>query len=225
VSMVQPDLKMLVAYSSVSHLGFVVLGIFALTEEGMQGSVIQMINHGLSTGALFLLVGMIYDRRHTRQLSDYGGLARQMPVYASFFMIVMLSSAGLPGLNGFVGEFLILLGSFNSKFLASNAYAIIAAIGVILAAVYLLWSYQRMFFGKLENPANENLPDLSKREWAVLVPVIVFIVWIGFSPNTFLEKTAAASKHVVQQIQDARRGVRTAQSSHAPPSSSHRPAE
>lgn len=225
VSMVQPDLKMLVAYSSVSHLGFVVLGIFAITEEGMQGSVIQMINHGLSTGALFLLVGMIYDRRHTRQLSDYGGLARQMPVYASFFMIVMLSSAGLPGLNGFVGEFLILLGSFNSKFLASNAYAIFAASGVVLAAVYLLRSYQRMFFGKLENPANENLPDLSKREWAVLVPVIIFIVWIGCYPNTFLEKSAAASRHVVQQIQDARRGVRTAQSSSSLPSSSHRPAE
>jgi NADH-quinone oxidoreductase subunit M len=208
VSMIQADFKKLVAYSSVSHLGFVVLGIFALNEEGMQGSVIQMVNHGLSTGGLFLLVGMIYDRRHTRLIKDFGGLAKQMPVYAAFFMIVMLSSVGLPGLNGFVGEFLILLGAFKSQFLGSHGYAIFGATGVILAAVYLLWSYQRVFFGKLENPENQKLIDLSRREIAVLIPVVVFIVWIGFYPNTFLEKSAAASKHVIQQVENARLGIR-----------------
>jgi NADH-quinone oxidoreductase subunit M len=208
VSMVQADLKKLVAYSSVSHLGFVVLGIFALNEEGMQGGVIQMINHGLSTGALFLLVGMIYDRRHTRMIKDFGGLAKQMPVYAAFFMIVMLSSVGLPGLNGFVGEFLILLGAFKSQLLGTPTYAIVGASGVIFAAVYLLWSYQRVFFGKLENPDNGKLLDLNMREIAVLVPVLVFIVWIGFYPKTFLDKSAASSKHVIQQIENARLGIR-----------------
>ncbi len=207
VSIVQPDMKKLVAYSSVSHLGFVVLGIFALNTEGLQGSIIQMINHGLSTGALFLLVGMIYDRRHTRMIRDFGGLAKRMPVYAAFFMIVMLSSVGLPGLNGFVGEFLILLGAFNSQMLNSPWYAIIAATGVILAAVYLLWSYQRVFFGKLDNPENEKLKDLDRREWFVLVPVVVFIVWIGVYPSTFLEKSEASTRKLVQQIQDARRGT------------------
>jgi len=206
VSMVQPDLKKLVAYSSVSHLGFVVLGIFALTEEGMQGSVIQMINHGLSTGALFLLVGMIYDRRHTRMIKDYGGLARVMPVFAAFFMIVALSSAGLPGLNGFIGEFLILLGAFNSQFYATPWYAIAAGTGVIFAAVYLLWSYQRVFFGKITNPENEKLVDLSVREWAVLVPIVIFIVWIGFYPSTFLNKSAATSRQLIHQIENARKG-------------------
>lgn len=207
VSMVQPDLKKLVAYSSVSHLGFVVLGIFALTEEGMQGSVIQMINHGLSTGALFLLVGMVYDRRHTRMIKDFGGIARVMPVFAACFMIVALSSAGLPGLNGFIGEFLILLGSFKSQFLATPWYAILAGSGVIFAAAYLLWSYQRIFFGKLTNPENEKLVDLSGRELAVLIPVIVFIVWIGVYPATFLGKSEAASRHVIQQIENARKGL------------------
>ncbi len=209
VSIVQPDMKKLVAYSSVSHLGFVVLGIFALNEEGMQGSIIQMINHGLSTGALFLLVGMIYDRRHTRMIKDFGGLAKQMPVYAAFFMIVMLSSVGLPGLNGFVGEFLILLGAFKSQLLDNHWFAIFGATGVILAAVYLLWSYQRMFFGKLENPANQMLKDLNLREWVVLVPVVIFIVWIGFYPSTFLGKSEASTKQLIQQIHDARRGVKT----------------
>ncbi len=213
VSIVQPDMKKLVAYSSVSHLGFVVLGIFALNEEGMQGSIIQMVNHGLSTGGLFLLVGMIYDRRHTRMIKDFGGLAKPMPVYATFFMIVMLSSVGLPGLNGFVGEFLILLGAFKSQLLDNHWFAIFAATGVILAAVYLLWSYQRMFFGKVVNPANESVKDLNLREWAVLVPVVLFIVWIGFYPGTFLGKSEASTKQLIQQIQDARRGVqvRTAQ--------------
>ncbi|MCC6398965.1 MAG: NADH-quinone oxidoreductase subunit M [Bacteroidetes bacterium] len=207
VSTVQPDLKKLVAYSSVSHLGFVVLGILALNEEGVQGGVLQMVNHGLSTGALFLLVGMIYDRRHTRMIKDYGGLARVMPVFAARFMIVMLSSVGLPGLNGFVGEFLILLGSFTSQFLGSPWYAIVGTTGVILAAVYLLWSYQRVFFGRVENPENKQLTDLSVREWCVLVPVLVFIVWIGVHPGTFLDKSATATRQTVQRFEDARRAV------------------
>lgn len=206
VSMVQPDMKKLVAYSSVSHLGFVVLGIFSLTEEGMQGSVIQMVNHGLSTGALFLLVGMIYDRRHTRMINDFGGIAKIVPVFATFFMIVALSSAGLPGLNGFVGEFLILLGSFKSQFLGSPSYAIVGASGVIFAAVYLLWSYQRIFFGTVTKEENQKLKDLSLREWFVLVPVLIFIVWIGFFPGTFLEKSSASSHQLIHQIDAARRG-------------------
>jgi NADH-quinone oxidoreductase subunit M len=208
VSMVQPDLKKLVAYSSVSHLGFVVLGIFALDEEGMQGAVIQMVNHGLSTGALFLLVGMLYDRRHTKLIRDFGGLSKVMPAYAAIFMIVMLSSAGLPGLNGFVGEFLILLGAFTSPVLGSKAFAVIAATGVILAAVYLLWSYQRVFFGTLDNPSNKSLKDLKVREWLVLVPILVFIVWIGVYPKTFLDKTAASSRHLLEQVERGRLGAR-----------------
>ncbi len=209
VSMVQPDLKKLVAYSSVSHLGFVVLGIFALNEEGVQGSVIQMVNHGLSTGALFLLVGMIYDRRHTRMIKDFGGIARIMPVYATFFMVVMLSSAGLPGLNGFVGEFLILLGSFKSTVLGTPVYAILGATGVIFAAVYLLWSYQRVFFGTVTDDHNRSLKDLNVREWAVLVPVIVFIVWIGWFPSTFMDKSALATQQVVRRLELARHGMLT----------------
>jgi NADH-quinone oxidoreductase subunit M len=165
-----------------------------------------MVNHGLSTGALFLLVGMIYDRRHTRMIKEYGGIARVMPVFATFFMIVALSSAGLPGLNGFVGEFLILIGAFKSQFFASPWYAICGASGVIFAAVYLLWSYQQVFFGNVTKAENENLRDLSTREWAVLVPVLVFIVWIGFYPSTFLNKSAAASKALIQQIESARKG-------------------
>jgi NADH-quinone oxidoreductase subunit M len=207
VSMVQADIKKLVAYSSVSHLGFVVLGIFALTEEGMQGSVLQMVNHGLSTGALFLLVGMIYDRRHTRLIKDFGGLAKPMPVYAAFFMIVMLSSIGLPGLNGFVGEFLILLGTFRSPVLGSPWYAIIASTGVILAAVYLLWSYQRIFFGKNDKPENQKLADLNGRELAVLIPVVFFIVWIGIYPGTFLGKSEATTKQLIHRLEAARRGT------------------
>lgn len=205
VSMVQTDMKKLVAYSSVSHLGFVVLGIFALTEEAVQGAIIQMVNHGLSTGALFIIVGMIYDRRHTRLIAEFGGLAKVMPLYATFFMIVSLSSIGLPGLNGFIGEFLILLGSFKSEFLDTQAYAIAAATGVIFAAVYLLWMYQRVMFGTVTKPANAALRDLSKREIVVLTSVILFIVWIGVYPTTFLKSTASASKRIVQMMGDAKR--------------------
>jgi len=208
VSTVQPDLKKLVAYSSVSHLGFVVLGILALNEEGFQGSVIQMINHGLSTGALFVLVGMIYDRRHTRMIADFGGLAAVTPVYAAFFMVIMLSSVGLPGLNGFVGEFLILLGAFRSVALGSPVYAIFAAGGVILAAVYLLWSYQRVFFGTVTHDANRGVADMTPREWAVLVPIVILVIWIGLYPSTFLDKSAASARRLIEQVETARRGDR-----------------
>jgi NADH-quinone oxidoreductase subunit M len=200
VSMVQTDMKKLVAYSSVSHLGFVVLGICALTEEGIQGSIIQMINHGLSTGALFLIVGMIYERRHTRLIADFGGLAKVMPVMSTLLLIISLSSIGLPGLNGFVGEFLILLGSFGSPHL-SPWFAIIAATGVVFAAVYLLWMYQRVIFGKITHPENARLADLSTRELAVLLPVLVFVVWIGISPGTFLSLSSSKAKEIVVTLE------------------------
>ncbi len=210
VAMVQTDIKKLVAYSSVSHLGFVVLGIFSMTEEGIQGAIIQMINHGLSTGALFLLVGMIYDRAHTRIIGDFGGAAKVMPVYASFFMIISLSSIGLPGLNGFVGEFLILIGSFKSTFLNSRAYTVIGALGVILAAVYLLWMYQRVMLGPLKNNGEvhgHRLTDISLREIVALAAIVLFVVWIGVYPSTFLSKSAPAAKHLVEQMENARSGL------------------
>jgi NADH-quinone oxidoreductase subunit M len=182
VSMMQTDMKKLVAYSSVSHLGFVMLGLFAFNMQGLQGGVIQMVNHGLSTGALFFLVGVIYERRHTRMISEYGGIAKVMPVYATFFMIVVLSSIGLPGLNGFVGEFLILVGAFKAK----AVFGILAASGVIFAAVYLLWMYQRVFFGEVVKEANKKLTDLTFTEKAILTLLLIFIVWIGVHPTTFL---------------------------------------
>ncbi|MGA9364985.1 MAG: NADH-quinone oxidoreductase subunit M [Bacteroidota bacterium] len=201
VSMVQKDIKKLVAYSSVSHLGFVVLGIFAMNEEAIQGSLIQMVNHGLSTGALFLIVGMIYERRHTREITEFGGLCKVMPVLATFFMIISLSSIGLPGLNGFVGEFLILLGSFQSRFLNTPTYAILAASGVVLSAVYILWMYQRVMFGSVTKAENQSLKDLSVREIAVLVPIAAFVFWIGIYPSSFLGKSAASTKALVQQVE------------------------
>lgn len=185
VAMVQKDVKKLVAYSSVSHLGFVVLGIFALNTVAVQGAIIQMINHGLSTGALFLIVGMIYDRAHTREISDFGGIAKQMPVFAAFFMVATLASIGLPGLNGFVGEFLILNGAFFSELYANKIYAVLAAIGVILAAAYMLWMYQRVMFGPITKEENKKLLDLDGREIALLVPLVVFLVWIGIRPVDF----------------------------------------
>lgn len=185
VAMVQKDVKKLVAYSSVSHLGFVVLGIFAFNTVAVQGAVIQMINHGLSTGALFLIVGMIYDRAHTRQISDFGGIAKQMPVFAVFFMIATLASIGLPGLNGFIGEFLILNGSFFSELYANKAYAVLAAIGVILAAAYMLWMFQRVMFGPITNEENKKLVDLNGREIGLLIPLVIFMVWIGIRPVDF----------------------------------------
>ncbi|MBM3128160.1 MAG: NADH-quinone oxidoreductase subunit M [Chloroflexi bacterium] len=183
VSAVQRDIKSLVAFSSVSHLGFVMLGLFAFNAQGMSGGILQMINHGLSTGALFLLVGMLYERRHTRLIADFGGVAKVMPIYAAFLLIVMFSSVGLPGLNGFVGEFLILVGAFR----ANVWYAVFAATGVVLSAIYLLWMYQRVMNGPLTRDENKSLKDLSPREIALLVALVVFIVWIGVYPRTFLD--------------------------------------
>ena len=197
VAMVQPDLKKMVAYSSVSHLGFVMLGIFALTNQGVQGGLLQMINHGLSTGALFLIVGMIYERRHTRLIADFGGLAKRIPIFTVFFMVVTLSSIGLPGLNGFVGEFLILLGTF----LAHRWYAVVAAVGVILAAVYMLTMFQRVMFGKLDKEENKTLVDLSRREIAVLVPIVLLIVLIGVYPNVFLKKMEPTVNRLIEVVQ------------------------
>jgi len=184
VAMVQADVKKLVAYSSVAHLGFVMLGIFALNVEGLEGSIIQMVNHGLSTGGLFLLVGMLYERRHTRMIADFGGIAKPMPVYAALFGIVLMSSVGLPMLNGFVGEFLILLGAFK----AAPLFTVAATLGVILAACYLLWMFRRVMFGPVENPENRGLIDLGLREKAVLVTLLIPIFWIGIYPETFLRR-------------------------------------
>jgi len=200
VAWVQPDMKKLVAYSSVSHLGFCVLGIFALNQTAIEGSILQMVNHGLSTGALFLLVGVIYERRHTRMLADYGGIARTMPVYATLFIISMLSSVGLPGLNGFVGEFLILSGSFKTQPKA----AIIAATGVILAAIYLLWLVQRVFFGPITNEENRNIPEIAWNEFAAMVPLVVLMVWIGVHPNTFLRKMTPSVEQLLSVVERGR---------------------
>ena len=200
VAMVQTDMKKLVAYSSVAHLGFVVLGIFALTQESMQGAVIQMINHGLSTGALFLLVGIIYERTHTREIAKYGGIAKVVPIYATFLLIASLSSIGLPGLNGFVGEFLILLGSFKSSVLLNRWFTIFATSGVIFAAIYLLWMYQRVAFGKVTNEKMQKLEDMNKRELLILIPIFIFIVWIGIYPSTFLNVSKSSSKNVIEQV-------------------------
>lgn len=197
LSIVQKDMKKLVAYSSVSHLGFVVLGMFALTVESMQGAVIQMVNHGLSTGALFLIVGMLYERRHTKEIAAYGGIRKVMPVFAGIFLLVSLSSIGLPGLNGFIGEFLILAGSFGSFNLGTNWYTIISSTAVILSAVYLLWLYQRVMLGPLDKEENKSLKDISKLEYASLLPLIVFIIWIGVYPNTFLRITDKSVKKVL----------------------------
>ncbi len=201
VAMVQPDMKKLVAYSSVAHLGFVVLGIFAMTEEAVQGAVIQMINHGLSTGALFLLVGVIYERTHSREIAYYGGIAKLIPVYCAVLMITSLSSIGLPGLNGFIGEFLILLGSFKSSVLNSWWFTVFAASGVIFAAVYLLWMYQRVVFGTVKNPELQNkLTDMTARELIVIVPILIFIVWIGIYPSTFLDMTRLSTEKILRSV-------------------------
>jgi NADH-quinone oxidoreductase subunit M len=200
VSMMQKDLKRLVAFSSVSHLGFVMLGLFTFTMPGVQGGIIQMINHGLSTGALFLIVGVIYERRHTRMIAEFGGLSTPMPIYAAIFMIVALSSIGLPGLNGFVGEFLILLGAFKTNI----TYAVIAATGVIFAACYMLWMFQRVMFGQVTNEKNKDLKDLSWREISLFIPLILFIVWIGVYPNTFLEKTQASTQNFLAMMEKAK---------------------
>jgi NADH-quinone oxidoreductase subunit M len=197
VAMVQPDLKKLVAYSSVSHLGFVVLGIAALNTQGVQGAVYQMLNHGVSTGGLFLIVGMLSDRRHTRLISEFGGLKKVMPHLVAVFFLVTLSSIGLPGLNGFVGEFLILLGTFR----AHPAMAAFATTGVIWSATYMLWMFQRVNYGQLTNEKNAHLPDLSPREWAVLVPIVALTILMGVLPNLFLKPIGPSVDRMLNQIQ------------------------
>jgi NADH-quinone oxidoreductase subunit M len=211
MSLVQTDMKRLVAYSSVSHLGFVMLGLMALSAEGLTGGVYQMLNHGVSTGALFLLVGMLYERRHTRLISEYGGLARQVPLIATVFVIVTLSSVGLPGTNGFVGEFLILSGTWLSRLRHSAVFSTLAATGVILGAVYMLLLVERVFFGKLTNDHNRHLPDLSLREGFVLAPMIALIVVMGLLPQPFLAPAKPAVDRLVQRFQqtEARLGVPT----------------
>ncbi|HPD33529.1 MAG TPA: NADH-quinone oxidoreductase subunit M [Candidatus Kapabacteria bacterium] len=206
VSIVQTDVKRLVAFSSVSHMGFIVLGIFSITAIGLQGAIIQMVNHGLSTGMLFLMVGMLYERRHTREISEYGGIARVVPALSTFFAIAMFASVGLPGLNGFVGEYMTLLGAFTSPFLNSWVYTIVGAFGIIFAAVYLLWMFQRVFYGTNDNPANAHLKDLTKREWAMLVPIVIFIVWIGVHPKTFLNVSESSTKALVNKIETVKFG-------------------
>ena len=206
VAMIQPDIKKLVAFSSVSHLGFVVLGIFAFNAPGIEGAIYQMLNHGVSTGALFLLVGMLYDRRHTHLISEFGGLATPMPVFSSFFLFVCLSSLGLPMLNGFVGEFLILVGVFG----VNIHRAVAAALGVILSAVYLLWMYQRTVLGEVTRPKNRALPDLSWREKAILIPIAAVILWMGVGSPMFTSRMEASTQQVIEQMQPAS-GYRLAQ--------------
>jgi NADH-quinone oxidoreductase subunit M len=188
----------LVAYSSVSHLGFVILGIFAFNIQGMEGAILQMINHGLSTGALFLIVGMLYERRHTRLIADYGGVTKKMPMLAIFFLIMTLSSIGLPGLNGFVGEFLVLVGTFK----ANKVYAVLAATGVILSACYMLWMFQRVMFNKMTNPENEKLKDINKREWALLLPITILVFWIGIYPKPIISRMDVSVNHLLTQVDE-----------------------
>jgi NADH-quinone oxidoreductase subunit M len=197
VSLVQPNLKKLVAYSSVSHLGFVVLGIFAFHNISMQGAVYQMLAHGISTGALFLLVGMVYDRRHTFEISQFGGLATPMPKLAAFFLFTALASMGLPMLNGFVGEFLILLGTYQTH----ASWASWAALGVILSACYLLWAYQRVWFGEITVEKNKTLPDASHREIGILVAMSIITLWMGIGSTFFTNRSAASSQNVLDQMQ------------------------
>ena len=207
LAMVQKDIKKLVAYSSVSHLGFVVLGIFSMTAEGIQGAIIQMVNHGLSTGMLFICVGILYERRHTRMISEYGGIVRVMPVFSVFFAIAMFASVGLPMLNGFVGEYLTLVGAFISPVYNSPVFAILGATGVIFAAVYLLWMWQRVMFGTNDNPANQTLKDINKREWLILVPIVIFIVWIGIYPKSFTSWSETSTQKLVNKIEMLKSGT------------------
>jgi NADH-quinone oxidoreductase subunit M len=199
VAMVQPDLKKLVAYSSVSHMGLVVLGIFTFTTPGLEGALVQMVGHGLSTGALFLLVGMLYDRRHTRRIADFGGVAHTSPVLAAVFLVVTLSSIALPGLNGFVGEILILVGSFSR----SKTFGTLAAVGMVLGAVYMLRMYQRVFWGP-KNPANTGMGDIGTRERILLLPILLLMLWIGVYPPPFLRRMDASVAGVLRRVESAR---------------------
>src|SRR5207249_4502937 len=197
VAMVKPDMKKLVAYSSVSHLGFVVLGITTVNLQGVQGAVYQMLNHGISTGGLFLIVGMLSDRRHTRLIADFGGLKRVMPHLVGAFLIVTLASIGLPGLNGFVGEFLILLGAFRWN----PRMAAFAATGVILSATYMLWMFQRVNYGPVTNDRNTHLADLNPREWLILMPIVAIAVLMGVFPNLFLRPIEPAVNRMLRQVE------------------------
>src|SRR5499427_4058661 len=196
VALAQKDWKRLVAYSSVSHMAMVMIGMFALNPLGITGSIVQQLNHGISTGALFLIVGIVYERRHTREISEYGGLSKVMPVYAAIFLIMTMSSIGLPTLNGFIGEFLILQGAF----VANKMWAAFAASGVVLGAAYMLYLYQRTMFGKIENPKNERLPDLGQREFATFAPLIVLAVWIGIYPAPFLLRLETSVRHIISRV-------------------------
>jgi NADH-quinone oxidoreductase subunit M len=206
VAMVQQDVKKLVAYSSVSHLGFVMLGLFALNVQAVEGAILGMINHGISTGALFLLVGVIYERRHTRLISEYGGLTKVMPIYATVFMIVLLSSIGLPPLNGFVHEFLILVGAFQ----ANAWWGILAATGVVLGAIYMLWMFQRVFFGEVTNEKNAGLKDLSPREVLVFIPLLVMIFWMGVYSKPFVDRIEPSVAQFVEQMTSVRQAMEDA---------------
>ncbi|GMR09624.1 MAG: NADH-quinone oxidoreductase subunit M [Anaerolineae bacterium] len=208
VSYAQKDVKKLVAYSSVSHLGLVMLGLFALNLQGLQGSILQMINHGLSTGALFLIVGIIYERRHTRDMDAFGGLWSVMPIYAGITLIVTLSSLGLPGLNGFVGEFTVLIGAFGSVAIGSEWFAILAATGIILVAIYMLYMFQKLFLGPLDNDKNKRLPDVNRREILMLVPIVILIFWIGLYPRPFFGLTEASVGKVVELVSSAALAMR-----------------
>lgn len=203
VAMAQEDVKKLVAYSSVSHLGFVVLGTFAFNLRGIEGGILQMINHGISTGALFLAVGILYERRHTRDISEYGGITKVMPKFAVVFMIVTLSSIGLPLTNGFIGEFLILLGVFESNV----TYAVLASTGVILGAVYMLWMFQRVMFGEVTNEKNKNLPDLNKRELAYMLPLVALVFILGVYPNPVIKRLEPSVKNLVAIVNKAKNGT------------------
>jgi NADH-quinone oxidoreductase subunit M len=205
VSFPQKDVKKLVAYSSISHLGFVMLGIFSLNAAGLEGAILQGVNHGLSTGALFFLVGVVYEQRHTREMSEFGGLWKVVPVFTALSLVVLLSSMGLPGLNGFVGEFSILLGSMGAKSLGPNPwiYTAFATTGVILAAVYLLWMFQNVFMGALKNPKNEKLRDVNKRELAIFIAFLIFIVWIGIQPTPYFKLMDSTVSTLVNDISAA----------------------
>ena len=196
VCMMQKDMKKLIAYSSVSHLGFCTLGIFALNPHGLSGSVIQQINHGISTGALFLLIGVLYERRHTRLISEYGGISTPMPNFATVYLIATLSSLGLPLLNGFIGEFTILSGIYQ----VSLRFAAWAVIGIVLGAAYLLWLFQRVMFGPVTNPANEHLPDLNAREYATLIPLVLLAFWIGIYPKPLFTVLEVPVHQIVEQV-------------------------
>jgi NADH-quinone oxidoreductase subunit M len=221
--MVQKDWKKLVAYSSVSHLGFCMLGIFALNYRGLTGSVLQMINHGLSTGALFLLVGLIYERRHTRLLSEFGGLSKQMPIYATLFMIITMSSIGLPALNGFIGEFTILAGAWDipggygfrlpwlgNLFIGGKFWVVAAVFGIVLGAAYMLWLYQRTMFGPLDNPENRKLKDLNGREILTILPIVACCFWIGLYPKPFFEILDKPVTAIVERVQAVPQSVAAA---------------